>query len=200
VVTPQHGSTVDRVLSRAFTPTTASYAVYTRDCSDTELEAIRDGMLAMRLEDGRAAFDGVWTFEELYGRPVPEGGPTFLFAPATGVRPSTHVRTPAVERAPEAGRGAHQRDGIVLLGGPDVEHRDLGVAALYDVTPTLMWSMGAGVLAEGDGRVLFEAFSDAFAASQEVREVQGGEIERVASGDEDAAGEVTARLRALGYI
>jgi hypothetical protein len=200
LVTPQQGQTVDRVLSRAFSPTTASYAIYTRECTDAELEAIRDRLLALRLEDGRAAFDGIWTFEELYGHPVPAGGPTFLFAPALGVRPSTHVRLPAIERAPEQGRGAHQRDGFVMLGGPHVQHCDLGTAALYDVTPTLMWATGAGVLAGGDGRVLFEAYEDDFAASQELREVEGGEIERVATDDDDGAHEVTARLRALGYI
>lgn len=81
-----------------------------------------------------------------------------------------------------------------------MQHCDLGTAALYDVTPTLMWATGAGVLAGADGRVLFEAYDDAFAAEQELREVEGGEIERVASGEEDGSHEVTARLRALGYI
>jgi arylsulfatase A-like enzyme len=89
----------------------------------------------------------------------------------------------------------------VLLGGPNVAAgRDLGTVSLYDVTPTLMWAMGAGVPSDGDGRVLFEAFDEAYASSQPVREVDGGDIERDDDADADGQGEVTARLRALGYI
>jgi predicted AlkP superfamily phosphohydrolase/phosphomutase len=200
LVTPQHGGTVDRVVSRAFTPTTASYAVYTHDCTPAELDGIREAMLDLRLDDGRAVFDGVWTFEELYGRPAPAGAPTFVFAPALGVRPSTHVRSPFVERAAEHGRGAHQRDGFVVLAGPHVRTCDLGMATLYDVVPTLMWSAGSGVPADVDGRVLYEAFEQDFADSQELHEVQGGDVEREETGGGDGGGEVAARLRALGYI
>jgi hypothetical protein len=200
LVTPLEGQDVDRVLSKAFSPTTASYAVYTRDLDDASVERIREALLAVRLPDGRAAFDGVWTFEELYGRAVPAGGPTLLFAPAVGVRPSVDAKTPVAERAPSDGRrGAHQRDGIVLLAGPHVVARDLGRVALYDVSPTLLWTMGAAIPTDIDGRILFEAFDDDYAATQEVREVESGEIVRDASTDADE-GEVADRLRALGYL
>jgi hypothetical protein len=44
---------------------TASYAVYTRDLDKAAVERIRDAHYAVELDDG-LAFDGVWTFEELY--------------------------------------------------------------------------------------------------------------------------------------
>jgi predicted AlkP superfamily phosphohydrolase/phosphomutase len=197
LMTPMHAQDADRVLSRAFTPTTASYAVYTRECDESDVERIREALLGLTLDDGRQAVDGVWTFEELYGRERPADAPTLLFAPASGVRPSVAVRSPYCERAPEQGRGAHQRDGIVLLAGPNVEPLDLGRVSLYDVTPTLMWAMEAGVARDGDGRVLYEAFSDEL-AGLELREVDGGDVVREQRGGDD--GEVTARLRALGYI
>ena len=115
LVTPERGLEVDRVLSRAFTPTVASYAVYTRECGDSERERIRQALAALRLEDGRPAFDGIWTFEELYGQEPPPPAPTFVYAPSVGVRPSIRVASPFVQRVRAQGRGAHQRDGIVLL-------------------------------------------------------------------------------------
>ena len=203
LVTPLTGLEVDRVLSKAFTPTTASYAIYTRDVAEPELRAIADQLAALVLPDGRPALDGIWTYEELYGRqPRPrEIAPSLVFAPAAGVRPSVRAQTPVIERAGDPGRGAHQRDGMLLLSGPHVAAgRDLGTVSLYDVTPTLMWTMGAGIASDGDGRVLFEAFDEAYASSQPVNEVDGGDIERDDDADSDGQGEVTARLRALGYI
>jgi hypothetical protein len=202
-VTPLTGLEVDRVLSKAFTPTTASYAIYTRDLPEPELRAIADQLAGLVLPDGRPALDGIWTYEELYGRQprAREIAPALVFAPASGVRPSVRAQTPVIEPAGDPGRGAHQRDGILILGGPHVAAgRELGTISLYDVTPTLMWTMGAGIPADGDGRVLFEAFAEDYAAIQPLHEVDGGDIER--SGDADAGGdgEVTARLRALGYI
>src|SRR5262249_34165654 len=138
-----------------------------------------------------------------YGR-VPRPGeiaPSLVFAPATGVRPSVRAKVPVVEPAQDPGRGAHQRDGILVLAGPNVAAgRELGTVSLYDVTPTLLWTMGAGVPVEGDGRVLFEAFDEAYASSQPLHEVDGCDIEREEQADGEAEGEVTARLRALGYI
>lgn len=199
LVTPQQGQDVDRLLSHAFTPTTASYAVYTRDLDEAEVGRIRERLEALELPDGRPAFEGVWTFEELYAREAPPGAPTLLFAPTSGVRPSVHARTPYVEPAAEAGRGAHQRDGMLLLGGPHVAAQDLGRVSLHDVAPTLAWAMGSAVPADADGRILFEAFEPGFAEAQEVLAYEDADVtrEEAASGDDPA---VTERLRALGYV
>jgi arylsulfatase A-like enzyme len=63
-----------------------------------------------------------------------------------------------------------------------------------DVAPTLLWAAGAGVPADVDGRVLFEAFELAFAAAQPLREVE------TEPRDRDADALVASRLRALGYL
>ena len=149
VVTPLRGLDVDRTRSRVFSPTVASYAVYARDCSAAELRAVADALLKVRLDDGRPAFEDVWTPEELYGRPLPDG-PSLVFAPSPGVRPSITVRQPVVENVAERGRGAHQRDGIILLGGPGTVARDLDRISIYDVAPTLLWAMEAAVPAGGE--------------------------------------------------
>ena len=77
-------------------------------------------------------------------------------------------------------------------------HGDLGRCSIYDLTPTMLWVMAAGIPSDGDGRVLFEAFDELLAA-QPVREVDGGWVEAdgTSSGYSD---EVARRLKALGYI
>jgi predicted AlkP superfamily phosphohydrolase/phosphomutase len=191
---------VDRATSRAFSPTDASFAVYTRDLEDGEVERIRDALLAARLEDGRAAVDDVWTVEELYGRPAEPGGPTLLFSPAVGVRPTTAVRERVVDFPIGDGLGCHQRDGVILVGGPRVAAGDIGRASICDLAPTLLWATGAGVPSDGDGRVLFEAFDAEFAAEQPFNEVEALEVEQSPFQEDDESGEVTRRLKALGYI
>src|SRR5206468_537596 len=81
---------VDRAASRAFSPTDASFAVYTRDLDSADVQRIREALLAVRLPDGRAAIEEVWSPEELYGR-QDATGPTLLFVPAHGVRPSAVI-------------------------------------------------------------------------------------------------------------
>jgi len=186
------------MLSRAYTPTVASYAVYTRDCEERDLQQIRQGLAELRLDDGRPAFDGIWSLPELYGREPAPPAPSFVFAPALGVRPSVRVRTPAVDRVRSHGRGAHQRDGLVFVDGPGVRSGELGRTALYDLCPTLMWYMDAPVPADADGRVLFEAFSDDAVAARDLRET--GDVTRTREAEVAASAEVEQRLRDLGYL
>jgi predicted AlkP superfamily phosphohydrolase/phosphomutase len=188
---------VDRTASRAFSPTDASFAVYARDLDDAELRQIREALRALRLPDGRPAVTGVWTPEELWGRSDPEG-PTFVFAPAMGVRPSALVKDRVIEAAPAEGRGCHQRDGIMLIAGPGTRAGDLGRCSIFDIAPTLLWAMDAEIPAEGDGRVLFEAFDESLVLSRPVREVDGGWVD--ADAGESGSDEIARRLKALGYI
>jgi predicted AlkP superfamily phosphohydrolase/phosphomutase len=198
LVTPARGLDVDRILSRAFVPTVASYAVHARGCDERELRRIRTALLELRLDDSRPALEGIWTFEELYGRTAPPGAPAFVFAPSLGVRPSINVHWPAVTRAGDPGRGAHQRDGILLLAGPGVRPGPLD-ATLYDLAPTILWAMGSAVPADADGRVLFEAFDEGFADERELREVEAS-LERPREAFAEASAEVERRLAALGYL
>jgi predicted AlkP superfamily phosphohydrolase/phosphomutase len=189
---------VDRASSRAFSPTDASFAVYTRDCDEHEIREIREALLAVRLKDGRPAVDVVATPEELYGQAA-EGDPTLLFVPAHGVRPSATIKESVVGEPAGLNRGCHQRDGILLAAGPGVGSLDVGRCSIYDIAPTMLWAMGAGIPSGGDGRILFEAFDESFGAEREVIEVDGGTIEPSARFDGHSE-EVARRLRALGYI
>jgi hypothetical protein len=189
---------VDPTSSRAYCPTDASFAVYTRDLSGEDLDRIRDALLSVRLPDGRQAIENVSTPEELYGRR--NGfGPDLLFTPARGVRPSATIKEQTLSAARAHGAGCHQRDGILMLAGPNVRTTDLGRCSIYDIAPTLLWAMGCGIPAGIDGRVLFEAYDQEFAVEQPVREVDGGWIEAGAR-SATLSDEVARRLKALGYI
>jgi predicted AlkP superfamily phosphohydrolase/phosphomutase len=191
------GAEMDRTTSRAFTPTIASYAIYADD--DVDLAEICGGLRELKLEDGRAAFDGVWTFEDLYRIEKPPGAPSVLFAPAVGVRPSIAVETPLVTKVREVGRGTHQRDGMILLCGDGVRHEHLERPVLFDLCPTLLWAMNSPTPADADGRVLFEAFTSDFAATRELGVIDASASSRDRIGA-DQDGRVEERLRALGYI
>jgi predicted AlkP superfamily phosphohydrolase/phosphomutase len=189
---------VDRASSRAYCPTDATFAVYTRDVAQPELDRIRDALLSVRLPDGRQAIEHVWTLEELYGRRL-GFAPTLLFEPAQGVRPSATIKQDVVDPAKAPGRGCHQRDGILMFAGPHVRAADLGRCSIYDVAPTLLWAMGCGIPSEIDGRILFEAFDEAFAVERPMREADDGWRDAGTS-SMGASDEVARRLKALGYI
>ncbi len=70
------------------------------------------------MDDGGPAIDGVWTMEELYGRPGdPRLEPSLFFTPALGVRPSAALKRPVVHYPSPPGRGCHQRDGLIVMCG-----------------------------------------------------------------------------------
>jgi predicted AlkP superfamily phosphohydrolase/phosphomutase len=189
---------VDMASSLAFSPTDASFAVYVRDEGADEVERIRAALLEVKLDDGRAAIDDVWTPEELYGYPADTSAPTLLFSPALGVRPSTAIKDSVVSPPRIARRGCHQRDGMLIVAGPHVVPGELGRASIYDIAPTLLWAMGAGVPRGVDGRVLIEAFDTDFAFSHPVIEAEPVALEGVAAAS-SGSGEVERRLKALGY-
>jgi predicted AlkP superfamily phosphohydrolase/phosphomutase len=200
LLTPEHGFDADRVLSRAFTPTVSSYAVYTHGCDAAELAQVREALAGLELDDGRPALDGIWTLEELYGQDPAPPAPTFFFAPALGVRPAIDVGRPFVERARVRGRGAHQRDGIVLMAGPDVRPTELQRPSLMDICPTLLWVMDADLPAAADGRVLYEALTAEAAARREATEVDTAISAQPAAANQQVSPEVERRLRDLGYL
>ena len=192
---------VDRAASAAFSPTDASFAIYVRDGSDASVKDIQERLLALELPDGRPVLDGIWTTTELYGRPSKADEPSLIFAPALGVRPSTAIKDRTIDRPPGKGRGCHQRDGIFVLAGSGVKPGDAGRVSIYDVAPTLLWTMDSAVPIDGDGRVLFELFDEDYAAGKELREVQSirSDEELLPAASEESA-ELTRRLKALGYI
>ena len=122
-------------------------------------------------------------------------GPALLFSPAHGVRPSAMIKDRVVDPARAPGRGCHQRDGILIVGGAHAVHGDLGRCSIYDLTPTMLWVMAAGIPSDGDGRSALRGVRRAPCRVEPVHEVDGGWVE--ADGrDSGYSDEVARRLKA----
>lgn len=104
--------------------------------------------------------------------------------------------------------GTHHPSGVFLAWGPGIRPAfNIGPVPIVDVAPTLLYSLGAAIPDDLDGRVLTECFKPQFieahpavsgeasaaVASARVSTVSGSTM---AEGDE----EVIERLKALGYI
>lgn len=156
--------------------------------ADADLDALREALLALRLDDGGVAVDDAWPARG----DRRDGEPALLFVLADGVRVGSSPDGAAV--APAGGSpGALDRHGFLALAGPHVAAGDLGVASVCDVAPTLLWAAGAGIPRSMEGRVLAEAFDADFVSSRSIRD----------SHDDEAVVRETeprARLRALGYL
>ena len=114
------------------------------------------------------------------------------------MRPSAALKRPVLHYT-TAGRGCHQRDGIIILHGDVVAARALDPNSICDVAPTLLWAMGAGIPTGGDGKLVLEAFEQSFAAMQPVTEVDP-DFAPLDPMSQPESAEINRRLRELGYI
>ena len=99
--------------------------------------------------------------------------------------------------------GHHHMVGIVGLNGPGARTgKRLAEASLLDLAPTILHYMGLPVPSYMDGRVVSEAFSDAFNAANPVKiekiDPTGGWTNGSVSDEEEAM--VLEKLRDLGYV
>jgi predicted AlkP superfamily phosphohydrolase/phosphomutase/tetratricopeptide (TPR) repeat protein len=101
----------------------------------------------------------------------------------------------------------HRPYGVFVLAGPRIRSTQLDTTSLLDIAPTLLHLAGLPVPDDGQGRVVEEAFDDAFLAEFPVRTVPTYEITpfRVAAAPRSATlsaaeAEIVENLRALGYV
>ncbi len=100
--------------------------------------------------------------------------------------------------------GNHSIDGIVLLRGPAFRRgARIETAHLADVTPTLLHLNGFAVGADMDGRVLEEAFTDAFREEHSIERIESWDdlvnVTRAAAGPGDERG-WRKYASELGYV
>jgi predicted AlkP superfamily phosphohydrolase/phosphomutase len=98
--------------------------------------------------------------------------------------------------------GTHRHEGIIALRGPSVAEGRVLSANIQDVAPTIMYLLGEPIPAEFEGRLLEEAIVPALLAERPPDFVSGElvEVGAVTSYGAEAAEEVGARLRDLGYL
>jgi predicted AlkP superfamily phosphohydrolase/phosphomutase len=109
---------------------------------------------------------------------------------------------PVPPLSPNLNNGGHRLHGIFVMAGPGVRpgtRFDEGV--LWDLAPTILHYLGLTVPDDMDGRVLAEAFDEAWLAGHPVRFSQGsGEQGQGTDYDAEALALIDQRLRGLGYV
>jgi hypothetical protein len=146
------------------------------------------------------------------------GDPVFVIRPLKGIRlelaiqpgvmPEHHVELENraipilrwVDPSP-ADSGDHHPQGIIIARGPGIRqgHR-LDSASVLDVAPTILALMGTPVAEDLDGRVLFEALTERFIASNPIRSVDSFGGVRPDTTTIELDEESKKKLRALGYV
>ena len=170
------------------------------------VEELRARLLAFRDPSGAPVVTAVHRRDEVYRGPFAESGPDLLVETADtvclveglGLRPLMPAG-----RGPEERTGNHARDGILVLHGPDVQAGlTLPLAAIEDVTPTVLHLLGLPIDADMDGRVLTEALRPETLAARpiQVADTPYSAPENGYSYSADEEARIQDMLEGLGYV
>ncbi len=176
-----------------------------------EYEDLREEIAARAQEirdprTGEKVVERVYRREELYSGPLLEKAPDLVLQSRNWEYMAFghadfgggHVIEPILGMW-----GHHRPEGIVILAGEGIKRGvKLEGANIMDLAPTILYSMGAPVPSDMDGRVLTEAFSPRFLSKVEVQYSE--ELSDRPTGEDDYSSadeeEIRERLRGLGYV
>ena len=177
-----------------------------------EYEAVRDEIerLAYDFRDprtGRKMIGQVLRREEIYSGPYLERAPDLILRPYEpsdiffGLADFGHRETVSTVYRYS---GMHRDYGMLIMKGPGVrKDRAIEGAAIQDVAPTVLHTMGLPVPADMDGRVLADVFAEEYMASFPVTIGDPSASEEVAGWGgytEEGEKEIMERLEGLGYL
>jgi predicted AlkP superfamily phosphohydrolase/phosphomutase len=177
-----------------------------------EYEAVRDEVeqLAYEFRDqrtGRKLIGQVLRREEIYSGPYVDRAPDLILRPREpsdiffGLADFGHRKTiSTVYRY----SGMHRDQGMLIMSGPGVRPGgQIEGAAIYDIAPTVLHTMGVPVPTDMDGRVLRDAFADGFMEAFPLQTVEPailaaptGTVDYGKEGEK----EILERLHGLGYL
>jgi predicted AlkP superfamily phosphohydrolase/phosphomutase len=173
-----------------------------------EYEEVRDRVerLAARLRHpatGRPLVSRVRRREEIWSGPHLNEAPDLVLEPADPATKFFGLSDFGSNRVVEPMyryTGMHRQHGMLLLHGPSVRAgATLRRAAIVDVVPTVLQTLGVAIPSDLDGRPLAEAFEDGWdvARSGTKRSTTGRHADEYSA---EAASEIEDRLRKLGYL
>jgi len=183
--------------------------------SGLEYETLREEIIqALREvrdpETGKPAVQQVWRREDIYVPGDLEAVPDIVFvtAPHLDCGPDLrHVFSDVPLSFLERLNGEHTMEGITFFWGEGVRAGARLDVSILDLPPTLLWALGLPVPPEMDGRVVTEAFTDAYLASHPVQMGAPLSGDQVAGGRADTEGltreeeeEIRKALAGLGYV
>jgi predicted AlkP superfamily phosphohydrolase/phosphomutase len=116
--------------------------------SDADYEALRarlrEGLLGLKLRDGKALVDAVWNREQLYEGPLLWTAPDVVFV-CRGYSIVPRPLLGATELVMDLGRapnGFHRPDGIFAAVGEGIAARELPRSSIVQIAPTVLERMG----------------------------------------------------------
>jgi predicted AlkP superfamily phosphohydrolase/phosphomutase len=177
-----------------------------------EYEAVRDEIEALAYEfrdpdTGRPLIGQVLRREEIYAGPHYDRAPDLILRPKEpsdiffGLADFGHRKTVAqVYRY----SGMHRDDGMLIMNGPGVRPGgSIHGAAIQDIAPTVLHTMGLPVPTDMDGRVLAQAFDEGYRAAFPVTFADPAAVAGGQGGTdytEEGEKEIMDRLKGLGYL
>jgi predicted AlkP superfamily phosphohydrolase/phosphomutase len=177
-----------------------------------EYEAVRDEIehLAYDFRDprtGRKMIGQVLRREEIYTGPHLERAPDLILRPHEpsdiffGLADFGHRETVSTVYRYS---GMHRDYGMLIMKGPGVrQERAIEGAAIQDIAPTVLHTMGLPVPADMDGRMLADAFLDEYVAAFPVTISEPPTSEETTDWSgytEEGEKEIMERLEGLGYL
>jgi predicted AlkP superfamily phosphohydrolase/phosphomutase len=177
-----------------------------------EYEAVRDEIerLAYEFRDpqtGRALIGQVLRREEVYSGPYLERAPDLVLRPREpsdiffGLADFGHRATVSTVYRYS---GMHRDYGMLVMNGPGIRRgSEIEGAAIQDIAPTVLHTMGLPVASDMDGRVLADAFVDGYIAAFPLRTMEPSAPAGMAGGisyTEEGEKEILERLEGLGYL
>ena len=213
---------IDWPRTRAFFASIPAQGIYInvkRDPADArgtvepgaEYDALRDE-IAGRLREladprtGKRIVDQVWRREEVYHGPYAGYAPDLLFVAQDYAYLGREVlgTRGAVESSEHWANGFHRMNGVFLAWGPHVRRSErLEGAAMIDVAPTVLYTLGLPVPDNMEGRVLAEVLEPGLVAARPVRRepaLAGPDATGDGAYSAGEQAEIAGRLAALGYI
>jgi len=180
----------------------------------TEYEQVRNqivkGLLELRdPENGAKMIKAVHRREEIYSGECLSEAPDLLVEMEDGYADDEYVAkelvVPSTERLGRGLRGpsgCHRAQGVFIAMGPDINTAvKIENAEILDITPTVLYLMGAPVPGYIDGKVLFQAINPSFLKEHPVSyEKQESKEEPKEIYSKEEIREIEDRLRALGYL
>ncbi|TKX74493.1 hypothetical protein EXE46_09025 [Halorubrum sp. GN11_10-6_MGM] len=156
-------------------------------------------------EDSVAKDIQIYEPDDLYEGPKTDLAPDLLFEIddfECAVDPRSTAGDELFSTGPpsKARNGGHNRDGIFIASGPDIESGSDLEARIYDIAPTLLYLHDQPIPEEMDGDVLFDVFESGEIDGQTERVPIDTLVEKGDDVERDDDEEVQQRLEDLGYI
>jgi len=100
--------------------------------------------------------------------------------------------------------GNHRKEGIIIISGKGAKknHR-INEAAIFDITPTILWLMKLPVARDMVGRSLMDSFTDQFRKERPLSYIESYGMRKTKDRQpiiSEVEKEIEERLKALGYI